>query len=308
MKSGASTRGAALTETALVLTAVLALVFGVIQIGVIGYMQISADGAAFVAAHEYALGNTSTYLAVAQKPFPGLATSSTFLDQNAANTTTVPVNFNFTNQSSRAGGLMLIRGQQSQITVVKTAPGGVLGAGVTGLANVSVHGVAIEPDNLVVNAGWDLAGVDYNSSAAFASPANPFSSDSNVPANYVSEHYMATCGQATFGAQCASGSVNILSLGTAEFLDDYNWNRTQLGVSSTGTFEEMLCHQQKFAQAAALFPATMPNMSSSTYNTTNTNSVIGQIYSWDYLTSQGGGYTINNRVFGNFPLPVLNFC
>jgi hypothetical protein len=313
MNIPSSTRGAALAETALVLTGILALIFGVIQIGVIGYLQITADGAAFIAAHEFALGNATTAqsaMTLAQGAFPEISGASGFLDQNAANTTTVPVNFNFTNPNSRAGGLSLIRGQLAQITIVKSAPRGLLGVGVTGLSNVSVHGVAVEPNNLVVNNGWDVSSTDYNSAAALQASAdlNPFTSDENVPANYVSDHYMATCTQASYGAQCNANNVSILALGTAEFLDDHNWNRTQLGVSPTGTFEEMLCHQQIFAAAAALFPATMPDTTTNTYSKTNTASAIGKIYSWDFQTGLGGGYTVNSRSFGEFPLTPLNNC
>ena len=53
--SGREMRGAALPETALVLSFVLVIVLGAIQMGVVGALQLMADGAAFVAAHEYSL-------------------------------------------------------------------------------------------------------------------------------------------------------------------------------------------------------------------------------------------------------------
>jgi hypothetical protein len=50
----ARTRGTALPETALTIGLSLLLVLGAAQMAIIGYTQISADGAAFVAAHEQA--------------------------------------------------------------------------------------------------------------------------------------------------------------------------------------------------------------------------------------------------------------
>jgi hypothetical protein len=50
----APTRGTALPETALTIGLSLLLVLGSAQMALIGYTQISADGAAFVAAHEQA--------------------------------------------------------------------------------------------------------------------------------------------------------------------------------------------------------------------------------------------------------------
>lgn len=47
----ASTRGTALPETALTIGLALLLVLGAAQMAIIGYTQISADGAAFIAAH-----------------------------------------------------------------------------------------------------------------------------------------------------------------------------------------------------------------------------------------------------------------
>lgn len=298
-------RGAALPETAIVLSGLLALIFGVIQIGVIGFLQMMADGAAFIAAHEYALGSKNVAAALAG-PFPQAAGGSIYVDQNNADDTTVPVDFQYGNQSARRGGLALLRAQHFQVSVHKQAPSGFLGISIGNLYNVDVHGTAIEPNTLVSNRGWNLSGVDYNSAASYQSQVGLFDDDENVPPNYVSNHLMFYCPDPSFGTQCSTTVV--LSLGTAEFLDSDNWNRP-LGVASNGTFAEMLCHQQKFAQAAALFPAdVMPQYSAgSAYDVRNVSAVIGQIYSWDIATYTGG-YSLRDKVFGRFPLHPLNYC
>jgi len=49
-----SCRGTALVETALTIGIVLTVLFGTIQLGILGFTQTAGDGAAFVAAHTYA--------------------------------------------------------------------------------------------------------------------------------------------------------------------------------------------------------------------------------------------------------------
>lgn len=47
-------RGSALIETALAIGIVLTVLFGTVQLGILGFTQAAGDGAAFVAAHTYA--------------------------------------------------------------------------------------------------------------------------------------------------------------------------------------------------------------------------------------------------------------
>ena len=47
-------RGTALVETAFVMSIVLMIIFGSIQLSVLAYTQVSQDGAAFVASRTYA--------------------------------------------------------------------------------------------------------------------------------------------------------------------------------------------------------------------------------------------------------------
>jgi Flp pilus assembly protein TadG len=49
-----SCRGTALIETALTIGIVLVVLFGSVQLGILGFTQTAGDGAAFVAAHTYA--------------------------------------------------------------------------------------------------------------------------------------------------------------------------------------------------------------------------------------------------------------
>ncbi|HVA27901.1 MAG TPA: hypothetical protein VNF68_06955 [Candidatus Baltobacteraceae bacterium] len=63
-------RGTALPETALVIGISLIIVLGAVQATIIGYTQISADGAAFIAAHTAAMDATVSVPSVVATAFP----------------------------------------------------------------------------------------------------------------------------------------------------------------------------------------------------------------------------------------------
>lgn len=69
-------RGAALVETALSVSLVLMLVLGTAQMALIGYNQISADGAAFIASHTAAADPSASPGAVAHSVFNNIASDS----------------------------------------------------------------------------------------------------------------------------------------------------------------------------------------------------------------------------------------
>jgi len=68
-----SSRGAALVETAISISLVLMLVLGAAQMTLIGYNQISADGAAFIASHTAAADPSASPADVAHGVFNNIA-------------------------------------------------------------------------------------------------------------------------------------------------------------------------------------------------------------------------------------------
>lgn len=68
-------RGAALVETALSISLVLLLVLGAGQMALIGYNQVSADGAAFIASHTAAADPSASPASIAHKVFNTISTS-----------------------------------------------------------------------------------------------------------------------------------------------------------------------------------------------------------------------------------------
>jgi hypothetical protein len=74
------------------------------------------------------------------------------------------------------------------------------------------------------------------------------------------------------------------------------------------TFGAMLCHQQKFVQAATIFMPMATEAALTNLNVIKTgNGVVAQIYAWDYAMRLGAGYSPSETSFGLYPLhPLLN--
>lgn len=110
-------RGAAMIETAIVLSMVLVIILGAMQLAMAGYYQATSEGAAFIGAHAASINSNGqaadqTYgYSVAQKGFPGLPASKFTLTNPQTNFIQVIVDQN-------AGGLMLVPGANKNIRTV----------------------------------------------------------------------------------------------------------------------------------------------------------------------------------------------
>lgn len=105
------TRGTALPETALTIGLALLLVLGGAQMALIGYTQISADGAAFVAAHTQAQNPNANGVTQASNVFSAFNTS------NFATPSPQPSFVPFS-VSKSVGGFSLMPGLASSYSVV----------------------------------------------------------------------------------------------------------------------------------------------------------------------------------------------
>jgi hypothetical protein len=300
-------RGAAIPETTLALTAMLALTFGILQLGVLGYLQLMSDGAAFIAAHEYSLGDTTSYKALAQQAFPGIG--ATYIDRKGPATASVSVNYE--SGSAREGGVTLLRPDADEITIHATGPGGgPLATGVAALAGVDLHGSAIEPEIDMSNEFYDVEGLGYTGAG---DPKPFFGSRLDTPYYYVSAHRLLTCTATTFNAtNCPASNLYLRSLGTAEFLDRDNWSRGGWGYFSQGVpFSEMICHQNKFSTAAT---TDFVSLSSTTFAALQTTinhdrqqGTLATIYGWDQAFPYNSPGTAT-ATYGQMPLTPLKGC
>jgi hypothetical protein len=252
-KKNSGMRGAALVETALVTSLVLMLMFGAVQIALVGFYQMAADGAAFTNAHQIAMiqsiatpsagQNSAAHTWTQNHILPSaMQGSNTAASEVISAAPTPPGNldatlqseFNLSSQSSRHGGFSVLQSTQLAATVQQSNIAGLLTLnGTTG--NISVSGVAIEPEFLEMCAHkasscTDL-GVGGNSSTSFTTENNYFTAGENAPPYMAGFHFMKMCVDQTATdnpTQYPNGwagcqNTEFRALGLATELDAYNW-------------------------------------------------------------------------------------
>ncbi len=279
-------------ETVVVLGLSLTLLFGTFELGLIGYTQLSADGAAFVGAHASVLGNDPT--AAIASPFPIAAGAKVTVTQNAPDTTDVPVDFQSSQsqQNSRHGGVQVVRPSHTQVTVDQSAGlnGGVLG-------QFDVAGAFIEGNMLVSDTGFDLAGSSINDPSAKMN--GYFTDDGNAPPYFIGFRYMWHCDTPLYSQGCTHSVM--AALGMAEYLDGSNWNQPANGIGPGAVYAAMLLHQQVFATLLnnGELPASAPSGKSLSWLTPCLQTVAG----WD--VDVPGGYPIGQKAIGFYPFNPL---
>lgn len=328
----ASIRGSALAETAIVVSFLLLVLFGAIQIALVGFVQTQLDGATFLYSHTVALGssNSSDIDAALGPIFPSLPlTSWSTADVSTGNPLATNVNTGFPNwtqwgsTTQRFGGASILRDQMVQTQGMVTLNGlSALGDSIT----LSAGNVEGKP--MVGNHDDDAQGAGYNSQTVYNSLVNPITQDDqNVPPYYFTFAYMGYCTHSDFsGGTCSwytSGSLR--SLGLAEYLKDDqtgnagNYNTSADGIGTNGTFQTIACHQRIFSDLAAAFPTTMPAPSpiaGSNYDETSSgptsvsawnNASFELVYSWDVQGTHGE--SPSSKTFANaYPLSPTNGC
>lgn len=324
MKS-ASRRGAALAETAIVVSFTLLVLFGAIQIALVGFVQTQLDGATFMYSHAWALGssNTSAIDASLEPIFPSLPLSSWNQASDIVtahplltSTTTMPNWTQWGSTTQRFGGASILRDQLIQTKGTISVHGlSILGS------SINLSGGNVEGKTMVGNHDMDAQGVGYNSGTVWNTLVNPITQDDqNVPPYYFTFAYMSYCTHAQFtagGGSCASWYTGggLRSLGLAEYLKDDqtgnagNYNTSADGIGTNGTFQAMACHQRIYADLAAAFPTVMPSPSpipGSNYDETSTgpasvaawnNASFQLVYSWDVQGVHAGNPSL--KTFGN---------
>ncbi len=270
--SAATQRGAIIVESAIVTASVLTLVLGMLEMGLLGFLQITVDAGAFLNAHQNVIGVDDALgpADATHEVFPQIQTTAISNSVQTAPSPTVPVDYGYNGtadeqavaSTNRHGGASLLQPYQEQTAITQT-PFSFLGNAFT------VHSQAREVDWLESNVTWDASNANYGGAYAAgnnALNANVFTEGENVPLYYMSLDFVYHC--ATSGAWGVSPkgvcpNQDTLSLGTGEFLDNLNWSNGTAGVGgpvnstgpggTTGTFEAAACHQRMFATLAYFF-------------------------------------------------------
>jgi hypothetical protein len=327
-------RGAALAETAIVVSFTLLVIFGAIQIALVGFVQTQLDGATFMYSHEVSLGSSNSADIDAalgpifpSLPLTGWSPASNTMDGNplSTDTTQMPNWTQWGSQSERFGGASILRDQLVQTKGTMTLNG------LSALGNsITLSAGNVEGKEMVGNHDDDVQGANFNSSTVYSSLVNPITQDDqNVPPYYFNFAFIFYCTHAQFAAGTCAGtygtSGGLRAVGLAEYLKDDqtgnagNYNTSADGIGTNGTFQTVACHQRIYADLAAAFPAVMPSPSpipGSDYDETSTGPAtvaawngasFQMVYAWDVQGMHGENP--GSKTFANgFPLDPIFGC
>lgn len=273
-------RGAALPETALSLTVMLAVLVGGLRLALVGFEQIAADGAAGYNARQTSYTYTDPVTSGSLNPttatnnvFPrSLTATITAMSPLPAPTVNVYTAYGFNQTTNRHGGVSLMQPLQ-QMTTVSKSPIDSLSPWVGGSV-LSVTGYGVDVDYLETGVHGDISGDSFNTGAAATAAVDYFAHGENTPPYFGGFNYMAYCPNvndsivlANAWNYCPNG-VAYRALGLAEYLTTDNWTRTQPGLtpenagSSSGIFWETEYHHDVYAQISSALPATITSTAS----------------------------------------------
>ena len=307
-------RGAVLVETALVMSVLLTLVLGAIQLGVVGFLQVTVDAGAFLNAHQTVIGvnDVAGPADATHQVFPQINASSITTSVQTAPSPTIPVDYLYngttseqaTSASNRHGGASMMQPYLQQ-TNIDQVPFTFLGQA------YHVKSQASEADWLESVPEWDIANANYGQSYAAGNNqlnANVFTQGENTPVYYIGFDFIEHCENTDPWTTCTT--QDYLSLGTAEYVDVYNWANPVAGVSgpanstgtggTTGTFEAMACHQRMFATVADFLNTITGgdplNSIETTYNPYYANRAVTNFHTSTFFGTTGSGGTASAAI------------
>jgi hypothetical protein len=261
-----------LIESAIILATVLTLVLGMLELGLLGFLQITVDAGAFLNAHQNVIGVNdplgpadATHLV-----FPQIDPAAITNTVQTAPVANVPVDYGYNSPDAgvqavsdvnRHGGASIMQPYISQTTITETP--------LSFLNNVfRVHSQASDANWLESMAEWGVANTNYGTPYTPGNNqlnTNVINNGENTPLYYMSLNFINHC--ATPGSWGTTDGVcpiqDVLALGMAEYLDINNWSNQTPGVGgpagstgpggTTGTFEAAACHQRMYAKLASFF-------------------------------------------------------
>ncbi|MDQ2908824.1 MAG: pilus assembly protein [Candidatus Eremiobacteraeota bacterium] len=264
-------RGAVLVETALVTGMVLTLLLFSVQVGILGFLQITADAASFVDAHVHSTGTvskTANIESATAGSFPQLAPGDISTTPLPAPSASIPVDYQYNGTKSqiaqsqniggRVGGVSMLQPTLIQSNVKPHQVFSMFGN------DIGVTGQDVEPQ-------WEECGAHYNvvnasnltcggSSPTSNFQVDYFSQGENTPPYFVGFNYIKHCQDQQPWTTCSgSGSgagVDFIAFGVAEYLDAPNSSRGQPGISGDcdqATFYEAAYHQRTYSDLASFF-------------------------------------------------------
>jgi hypothetical protein len=264
-------------ETALTVGLGLMILLFSIQVGVLGFLQITADAASFVTARNQGLGIASTSIDSSgaadftHKQFPQIATADIATPgPSPAPTATLGINYEYnvgvTANGQRHSGESMLQPLQVSTTVKPHGMFTLLGK------LIGVGAQDVEPEWAECSPHFNsaqLALPTFQCGTASNPSVNYFTNGENTPMYFVGFNFMRQCTLAMPWTNCPASNTQYLGMGSAEYLDTDNWSAANAGASGSNTyysagnggkgvvpsyaFEYMGCHANRIADIAFYF-------------------------------------------------------
>jgi hypothetical protein len=267
-------RGAVVVETALTVGIGLTILLFSIQVGVLGFLQITADAASYVAARGAAVGTlpSTNPASAAHAAFKQIATTDIVSPASPSPAPSAPLGVNYeynvgyNANGSRHSGASVLQPLQVPTTVTTHGKENILGK----LLGVGAQDVEAQWTECTPH--FNTANTPYAQCGATGNPVgynvNYFTSGENTPMYYVGFNFMLQCTQTLPWTSCTT-TPQFLSLGVGSYLDTDNWAATTPGVNGSAyyysagpggrgvapsqTFEYMGCHYDRLNNLSFFF-------------------------------------------------------
>jgi Flp pilus assembly protein TadG len=272
MKKRSHERGAVLVETALIVSTALTLMLFTVDIGILGFAQVSADAASFLDAHENVVGvGTGTPEQNVAGIFPIIQSNAMTTEVVPAPTPSVQVNYGYNSSNNagsanqRLGGVSMMQPVQLQVTVSPPPFFTIAGQ------SVGVSSQQVEPQWTECGPHYNVANEDVACGSAGAPQFTTatYTQAENTPPYYVGYNLLTHCADSQPWGDTANGApsatcqtANFLALGVSSYLYVNNWSRTTPGISGApgvATFYASAFHQRVYSNIAQFF-ASYPTL------------------------------------------------
>jgi hypothetical protein len=260
-----------LVETALVVGVILTILLFSLQVGVLGFLQLTVDAASYMDAHLVSVGVAASMSPqqATSRIFPQIAPAQIVSTVAPAPSPSVPVDYGYNDPNPavqaasathRNGGASMMEPTLETATVAKPGMLSLFGKSV-GVTGESIDALWLECG---IHANVSNTSTGCSPGAASTFQGNYFTNGEHTPPYFVGFDFLHRCTDAQPWGTCSSTGINFMALGTAEYLkapvgsQTGNWSAGLPGIGGTAnnnTFGLATCHQRAYAIVAATLAA-----------------------------------------------------
>jgi len=242
-------RGAVVIETALTVGIGLTILLFAVQVGALGFLQVTADAASYTAARAYAVGvlPSTSPAAFVHNTFPQIAATDITSPASPSPAPSAPLAVEYEYDTPSEYGLNGQRHAGQSMLQPLQVPAKVIPHGKVSLLGriIGVGAQDVEAQWTECTPHFNTANTPYAQCGAAGNPAgynvNYFTGGENTPPYFVGFNFMQHCPTVMPWTTCGA-TAQFLSLGIGAFLDTYNWGVATPGVNGANAHADVRVH------------------------------------------------------------------